>query len=700
VTRAPRTDRRQAGDLVSVTVEPGGIVVVGASSDPAKLSGRPLDYLRRFGFRGDVWVVNPRHESVAGYPCVPSVHQVPAGRADAAIVSLPADQVTAALRELDERGVHVAVVIGSGFESGDSTARRDLLAFLADPARSLRVIGPNCVGTMSPGSGAQLNFSSVLQTSEPKTGGAALVTQSGATGNGILMSLVRRGAGLSHWFSTGDELDSGALEIIAGLLPRPEVSCVGLFIEGITDIEWLPRVRWAMTECDKPVFVVKVADSDLGQLAAGGHTGRVVGSTDISRAVLAQAGFRRLETVAELTDCLVGTEIIGRLPARCQVFGVSLSGAGGVILADRVRCSPGLSMPPPGPDLVARLSTLASDRIPITNPLDVPFLGETEVYAGLLATVSAEAGADIVLAVESSLAHDRDVLTDMLCHRPREAAPVILSHLSEDDPIAPGQVGRLAGARVAIVPTPERAALLAGQLVAGPRSGAAARPLTQRAPAPSGANQLLGLEAIADLVPAEFPWARWTKVGSMADAVEAAARFGLPVVVKAAGRTIAHRTELGAIEVVPDVAGLDAAYHRVAAICARYGDEIVVQEGVPPGQEILLAVIRDPEYGLAAVLRPGGTLTELLDEQVVLWHGWTPADRLAALTESRLGTLAGGYRGTRPGDLSALHQLTETALVAFGAAGLDFVEFNPVVMAPDRVRVLDALGTRPVKGAL
>jgi acetate---CoA ligase (ADP-forming) len=707
--------RLRSTELVTALAEPSAVVVVGASADPRKASGRPLDYLRRFGFGGTVCVVNPRHDSVAGYPCVASIDDIPAGRFDAAIVNLPAGDVTAALHGLDRRGVRSAVVIGSGFELSESVARREILAFLDTPGRGLRVVGPNCVGTMSPASGTHLNFSSVLQTTAPRPGGAALVTQSGATGNGILMSLLRRGAGLSHWFSTGDELDAGALELTAGLLPRPEVSCIGLFVEGITDIEWLPEVRRGMAEYRKQVFVVKVADTDLGQLAAGGHTGRVVGSKDISRAVLAQAGFVRLESVAELADCLVVNEIAGRLPRTCAVAAVSVSGAGAVTIADHIRAWPALRMPRLEGQVAAGMNAIAGGRIAITNPLDVPFLDETETFAGLIATASASAVADVVLAVESSLVHDRGVLTAMLRERPRDAAPIVLTHLSEDDTIPADLVVLLAGARVAVVPTPERAADVIGHLtdsggsVLADHGGSVLADHGGSVLADHGGlvlagpvgperdetrrGQLMGLDAIAGLLPADFPWARWVAVADASQARAAVIRLGLPAAIKAAGRSISHRTDVGAVELVRNGSEVAEVFARIAAICRGYDDDVVVQEGVPAGQELLLACVRDPEYGLAAVLRPGGTLAELLDEQVVLWHGWAPADRLATLSGSRLGSLIRGYRQQAGSDLTALCALVETVLAAMAESAADFLEFNPVVMTTDGIRVLDAIGT-------
>ncbi|MFG1921777.1 acetate--CoA ligase family protein [Cryptosporangium sp. NPDC048952] len=673
-------------DLIKSLVEPTGVVLVGASSDPRKSSGRSLAYLQRYGYRGRIQVVNPRHDSVAGVPCVPAISALEPGSAQAAIVNLPAERVTEALTGLAAAGVETAVVIGSGFEDHAGGPRRQLEAFLTTPGRRMRVIGPNCVGTMSIASGTHLNFSSVLQTTTPKRGGAALVTQSGASGNGLLMSLLRRGTGLAHWFSTGDELDVGAMELVAGLLERDEVDRIGLFLEGITDVDWLPRVRELVEATGKHVFLVKVADSDLGKVAAGGHTGRVVGSKDISGAVLAQSGFRRLPGLAELADCLVVEQVVGQLPAGAKIAGASVSGAGGVVLADQVRAAGTLALPSFGTATATAVSAISGGRVAATNPLDVPFLGETVVFTDLLVELSERGGCDVVVGVASSLAHDREAMVTALSARPADAAPIVLTHLSEDDPLDPDLIAKLADANVAVVPTPERSIGALARTVSGTPEAAA--------PAGGGHGPMLGLEAVAAVLPADFPWSRWRLVSDEHEAAEAAEVYGFPVAIKAAGRTITHRSDLGAVELVRDTAALHAAYTRVAAVCAEHGDAVVVQQGVPSGQDLLLAVLRDPEYGLTVVLRPGGVLAELLDEQVVLWHAWDAANRSETLRASRVGTLLSGYRGGARGDVEALEHLVETVLTAFAAHDLPFAEFNPVVVAPGGVYVLDALAAQ------
>jgi hypothetical protein len=296
--------------------------------------------------------------------------------------------------------------------------------------------------------------------------------------------------------------------------------------------------------------------------------------------------------------------------------------------------------------------------------------------------------------VESSLAHDRAVLADVLCARPADAAPVVLTHLSEDDDMPSEVVYKLARSRVAVVPTPERAARAIAWLArAELRFQSEGRAEVDRR------GHTIGLDAIAGLLPGNFPWSSWITVTDLQSASKAVDRFGLPVAVKAAGRTISHRSDVGAVILVRSPPELAESYASVAAICARLGDDVVVQQGAPPGQEVLAAVLRDPEYGLAMILRPGGVLAELLDEQVVLWHGWTSAERLETLRKSRLGELLGGYRSLPPGSIPALHAVVESVLTALAGSPVDFLEFNPVVVTWDAVHVVDAIGTITQNGS-
>jgi acyl-CoA synthetase (NDP forming) len=667
-------------ELVELLAHPVGVAIVGASSNPQSPSGRPVDYLTRFGFTGLILPVNPRSSQVGGLRTIPDLGEAQPGTVDVALIAVPAPAVVPALADAARAGARAAVIIGSGFEDRSSPERRALDEFAA--GAQLRIIGPNCVGTLGTEHAAYLTFSSVLRSECPRPGPVGLVTQSGALGNSLLQTLIRRHVGLCQWFSTGDEVDVGALELVTGLLSREEVTSVGLFLEGIGDIGWLPRLEQVLRDERKRLFVLKAASTSAGRQAAAGHTGRIVGSAEASRAILAEIGAVEVPTLSALADALVVAGTCGTVIAkvRPRVAIVSVSGAAGVIGSDRVAAHPHLAMAAIDEQSATLLRSRLDARLEPVNPLDVPFLDNTAAFADAVSGFAATSSADIVLAVESGLAHDRQELTAKLTSA-AGLGTIILTSLSEDDQIPSAAVDALANSGIAYLPSIERAV----DAVA-----ACARPVSSPAPAEPREAGVEGIEWAAGRLPATFPWARWRIVASAGEAVAAAADLGFPLVLKAAGRVITHRSEAGAVRIPRERRELADTFVALAAVCAHHGDAVIAQELIPPGFELMMAAIRDEEFGPLVFVRPGGTYAETMTGQAVLWGGW-PADRRErVLRGSSVGRLLDGYRGGRRYDIGAVSALASTLLAAVDQ-DMRFIEINPVIVGLDGVRVVDLI---------
>lgn len=671
--------RLEGGDLVEKLANPTSVAVVGASADPSRLSGRPLDYLTRLGYAGRLYAVNARAD-LPGIETVRTLRDLPHGSVDVALVAVPARGVVSALADAESIGARAAVVIGSGFEDRDGEARRELDAFARDS--QLRIIGPNCVGTVGVAASSYLTFSSVLLQDVPHSGRVGLVTQSGALGNSLLQTLIRRHVGLNQWFSTGNEVDAGAIELATGLLHRDGVDAVGLFLEGVTDADWLGRLEVALRETGKPMFVLKAAQSASGRQAAAGHTGRIVGSSDASDAILAELGVRPVATVADLADALVVAGVYPDLArtVRPAVALISVSGAAGVIGADRVAQADRLALATLDPNEVN-----LDERLHVSNPLDVPFINETEVFTDTVTAVASTSNVDVVVAVESSLAHDREQLVAKIAGSSPSVA-MVLTSLSEDDQIPPNLTRQLSEAGIAYLPTVERA-VLAIAACSAPVTAPSGPEASEHHPAE---EDLRGLEWAVDRLPDSLPWAPWQILDADSDVSDAAGRLGIPLVVKAAGRTIVHRTELGAVRFVRDRADLEQSIRAVRDVCVEHADGVMLQGAAAPGFEVLVSVVRDPEFGSVAFVRPGGTLAELMSGQTVLWSGWADKRNLEVLRRSRVGELLASYRGGTAYDVEALAQVLNVCLAAV-ARDLTFLEMNPVIVHEHGVTLVDAV---------
>lgn len=674
-------------------LRPKSVAIVGASTDPASISARPARYLSRLGFDGEVTLVNRAATSILGHPAVTSLTELERAP-DVALLLVPADGVLPALRQCAEIGTSAAIAIASGFEGSAGAARRaEVLSFLAEhPA--IRLVGPNGNGVLSVPSRAALCFSSVLLDEDPLEGRVSLVTQSGAIGNGLFLALQRRGVGLAHWFSTGDELSVGAMELTAALL-HEDTRAVGVFVEGLTDAAFLPDVAAAIEQTGKPVVALRAPQSDSSRAAAYAHTGRLIGDDFIGREAMRQHGIHLVDDMAELADVL---SVLSVLPPPAPVteragpvrVGVlTVSGGLGVFAAEAVSREPGLALATLDAPVIDSLREVLPSHLPIANPLDVPVLGNTGVFAGALGALQVAACCDVVLVVATTLAHDYETLAAAVDPR---GHPVVIAHLSPEERFSPAQMRALVERGGVSVPSVTSAA-------AGLGVGAAGRRPADAAPrGPHTTGRQLGILATADLLsPALEPRMPLARAVSSLDEVQSVTRtWGGSFTLKAEGSAIAHRTELGAVAVGLDPAdevNVAAAYDRVAAACAEHGDRVVVQQMCAAGVEVLLSVVRDQELGPVPLVRAGGVFVELLGETVALTGPRATWPALVAASSS-IGPLLGGFRGAPPSDVAALLELAHDLREAVrGRPEIAVVECNPVIVhrQGEGVSVVDAM---------
>jgi acyl-CoA synthetase (NDP forming) len=394
-------------------------------------------------------------------------------------------------------------------------------------------------------------------------------------------------------------------------------------------------------------------------------------------------------TVSALADALV---VAGTNPAVTGLVGprlglVSISGAAGVIGSDRVAQHPDLRVAHLDEDARRTLGERLDERLVPANPIDVPFIDDTRPFADALISFADSEAIDVVVGIESGLAHDRGVLRDRLVDL-QEHSPIVLTSLSEDDQIPSAIVAELAAAGIPYLPTVDRA-VDAIAACATRQAGEADIPV----PVLEGDKEVQGLEWIRALVPDDFPWAQWCVIDDDADAETAAAEFGFPLALKAAGRTIVHRTEHGAVKVVRTPANLIGAYRSVAAVCAEHDDAVIAQAFAPTGFELLVSALRDPEVGPVAIVRPGGTFAEMMSAQAVIWGGWAPERRRANLRSSSLWELLDGYRGGERYDTEAVLDLVDRALDLV-ASTISFIEMNPAVASASGVYVVDCIARK------
>ena len=690
---SPPMDDKTPRSGLDALFNPRSVAVVGASEDPTRIGGRPLRYLKEFGFRGKVWPVNPRRDRVQGIEARPDIGEVP-GPIDVAVVAVAAANVPETIEACAECGVGAAVVFTSGFAETDAAgaARQRRLR---DIARSsgMRILGPNCLGVYNAATGFFATFTTTLDIHRPKPGPVAIVSQSGAYGSHLGLLARRRRIDVGLWVSTGNECDVTVSECIAWMAERPDTEVVAAYAEGIGDGNALLASLDAARARGKRVFFTKTGRSEAGAEAVRSHTAALAGADAVFDAMLAQAGIVRTDSTEEMLDAAYAASF-GALPSSRRIGLMTISGGAGVMMADEAAVQ-GLEVTPMPEETQRRLKEKLSFCTP-RNPVDITaqvFNAPHLVGAFLDAMLDEGDYGAVVLFftyVASVEFMAKPILEAIARARERHPhRPILMSMVGSDEAIAPYEA-----LNVPVFEDPVRAvrtvsalARVGEGLARGPGAGAdtTARPPGDR----YGGGRLDEHEALRLLASWGVPSVEARVARNAAEAARAAAAIGGPVAMKILSPDVEHKTEAGGVALgvaVGDAAAEhDALVARARACDANAGIRGTLVAPMVGGVECILGVRRDPVFGLVVMVGSGGVLAEVIDDVA---FGKAPIDdaqakrMIAGLSVARV---LEGARGRPRCDIDAL-AAAAAALSRFAAAHADAIEsvdVNPFVVLPE-----------------
>ena len=695
-------------DTVSAAVDallaPRTVAIIGAS-DSSGFSRRLVSNLERHQYTGEVFLVNPRRSTVAGKKCYPTVAAVP-GPVDLAIVMVASEHVVTALRECAAAGVTVASVAASGFaEAGEQgRAKQDEIATIADET-GMRIVGPNCMGVVMQSIGLVATFTQAVDTDLLPGSGVAYVGQSGAIGGAVLGLCRERGIGLSAWCTAGNEVDLTSVDIACGMVQRPDIETVALYLESVPDgSRWLELVESANL-LDKRIVLLRSGRSKAGQRAAASHTGAMVRGDVAFDLVNRQLGVIAVDDVTALIDVLEALDFRRARPGT-RVGVVTSSGGLGTMMADALEHA-GLPLAELSDATRADISALIPDYGSTQNPVDVTaqlFNGDGTGFEHVCASIMSDPNVDSLAILLTTIVGD--AATQLASSIARvvgaQTKHAFVVWVAPEDQTQPARkLLRGAGIPTGSAIRPQLDLLKnldAGfhrlsQPPTSSRSARVTRALTVVADRTGTMTEAEG-SSLLDALTIGRP--RGTLVSSPHDAAADAAQLGDKVVMKIQSPQILHKSDIGGVAVgVP----LDQVKDTYAAIldagkAADAIDGVLVQEMASPGLELILSVTGSRDgYPPVVTVGFGGVTAELTRDFV---SDLAPLHRDAALDmlkRLRGWPLLDGFRGGPAADVAGLIDamcvLSEFA--ADAADGLIEVEINPLRVSPDGVAALDLL---------
>jgi acetyltransferase len=694
-------------------MEPKSLVVVGASDRVGSVGATVWRNVRAGSFAGPIYGLNPKHTTLEGIAVFARPADLPQAP-DLAVICTPPHTVPALIDELGRLGTRAAIVMTAGLSAPQRQATLD-----AARSHVLRVLGPNCLGLLSPHLGLNASFAHT----DASPGEVAFISQSGALVTAVLDWAKSRHIGFSHMVSLGERADVDFGDLLDYLASDARTRSILLYIESIeAPRKFMSAARAAAR--NKPVIVVKAGRAGNGVRAAASHTGALAGSDMVFDAAIRRAGMLRVDT---LQDLFMAAETLARFAGnRDEVLTLMTNGGGAGVMAADAAALAGVPLHELCDGLRSKLDAVLPPTWSHANPIDI--IGDAPVgrYTDTLRTLLAErdTGAVLFMHAPTAIVRSDDIA--------RACAPIVRQ--------APGRVmacwlgdAAVAEARrifedagVADYATPEEAVRAFAMLATyrrnqallleaptasenGPPDIAAARVLIDAALA-EGRDMLDELEAKAVLKAYGVPVVATLATEPTATAAVAAAHeLGYPVALKILSPDISHKSDVGGVRLnLRDENDLRKATDEMLAHVRELlpqariaGFTVQTMARRPLAQELIVGASIDPLFGPVLLFGQGGTAVEVVADRAI---ALPPLNRVLArelVSRTRVAKLLDGYRDHLAVNLDAVCDV----LIALSQMLADLPELaeldiNPLWADHDGVIALDArLRISPKAGA-
>lgn len=674
---------------------PTGVVIVGASSDPAKLGHSIARNMLQSGYPGLIAFVNPKGGELFGRPIYRRVAEVP-DPVDLAVLIVPASATPAALTEVAARGIRAVIISSGGFrEAGEQGARLESECLEIAHQTKLRLIGPNCIGLID--YHLPLDTSFVTLPPPPK-GDLALLSQSGAV-CGVIMDWAReQGIGFSRMLSLGNQADVTETDMLPGMAEDEKTRVISFYMESIRDgRRFVEEAGKAARR--KPLIAMKVGRSLSGQRAAASHTGALAGAEQAYEAAFRRAGVLQAGSIEELFDWAVAlADCPLPSPGGNRIAILTNAGGPGVIASDALETHQ-LRLAEFTPETLRGLGTLLPAAASLHNPVDILGGATCEMYAGCLRLLLVDPGVDAVLVIlppppVDTAELDAEAMIPLILTCPK---PVVVALMGG------GMIRKAAelfrAARIPEYRFAERAVSALGALRRRAEFLAKAEecPRTwedidfqaaKNALREAQAGSFLPPEAAERLMAAYgIPTAAVKVARTESEAAEIAVQLGFPAVLKVSSPDIPHKSDMGGVLLnIQNAEEARVGFRTVTERARRSQAEariegVLVQRMVPGGQEVIVGARRDPQFGALMMFGSGGVEVEGLKDVAFALAPLLPSEADGLLERTWAGRKLAGFRSIPAADEEALKEvLQRLAQLAFDHPEIEEIEINPLLV--------------------
>jgi acetyltransferase len=697
---------RQALDAIFA---PRSVAVIGATETTGSVGRTIVWNLISSSFGGTIYPVNPKRASILGIKAYPSLSAVPEV-VDLIVVVTPAPTVPDIIKEAVDLGVKSAIIISAGFKE-TGPAGLELERQILEHARrgNMRIIGPNCLGVMSPVTGLNATFASTIA----RPGSVGFISQSGALCTAILDWSLRENVGFSYFVSIGSMLDVDWSDLIYYLGDDPHTKSIVIYMETIGNARaFLSAAREvALT---KPIIVIKPGRTEGAAKAAASHTGSLTGSDEVLEVAFRRSGVLRVNSIAELFYL---AEVLGKQPRPQGRRLTIMTNAGGPgVLATDALITNGGELAKLSPETMEAYNQLLPAAWSHNNPVDILGDASPERYGKALEIAAQDPNSDgiLVILTPQAMTDPTKTAEELTPYASSLGKPVIATWMGGNE-VAPGEA-ILNKANIPTFPYPDTAArvfdymahysenlrsLYETPMPVGEGEAELDRECAEsiiKAARAAGRTILTEYESKQLLSCYGIPTVDTHIAKSKEEAVKAAQAIGYPVVLKLHSETITHKTDVGGVQLnLADAEAVQTAYTSIQdSVAKKAGAEHFLGVTVQPmakieGYELILGSSIDPQFGPVLLFGLGGQLVEVFKDRALGIPPLTTTLARRMMERTDIYTALQGVRGRDPVDLPALERL----LVRFSQLiteqrWIKELDINPLIASPEKLLALDA----------
>lgn len=673
---------------------PSSVAIIGASNDETKLGGMLVKNMINAGYKGKLYPINPKGGEIQGLKAYTSVTEVGAP-IDLAVVAVKNTLVASELAKFKEAGIRYATILTAGFkeESKEGAEMEKELIKVAKES-GVRFFGPNCFGIMNPGLGINATFAHLL----PPPGNISIFSQSGAVGSSIIDWAYRSGMGLANFVTFGNKADIDEADLITEISNDDSTKVLGMYCEGITDGEKFVDSIENMP-VKKPIVVFKSGRTQAGSAAASSHTGSLAGSDAVNNVIFDKLNIFRALNLDEMFDALSVFSTCSPMK-KDGIAIITNAGGLGVMSADATYDAPNVYAVKFSDETISEIKRRVPTVAGLTNPIDVRGDAKPEYFREVIDIVTKDPNVGGLVIMGSPLdTADLESVAKIIVEM-RDEIPVPTTCCFAGGYKCERANEILREGRVPCFPTPDRAVRALSILrrytinseakedplkVPEVSGRDAAKKIIDQAKA-EGRDSLSESEGKAIFAAYGVPTPGEAIVNSADEAAASCDKIGYPVVMKIVSPDIKHKTDVGGVVVgVKNAAEAKDAYNKIMDSCTKAvpNAQIVgvsIQQMVS-GQEVILSMIRDEQFGPVISFGLGGIYVEILGEISQAHVPMTEQQLDKMITSTKAYKLMSGARGLPEADIDALKDaIKRIVLISEENPEIRELEINPVIV--------------------